>query len=348
MTRQEPVVQHATAGPYKVELSSGKLFSASASETLIAAAARAGIPMPYSCKSGRCSTCKCKVISGVTTALQDETGLSAAEQAEGWILSCVRAASSDLMIEAEDLAGVDLPPIKTLPCRISSIATLAPDVLQVYLRLPATADFRFIAGQYIDIIGPGGNIRRSYSLANASRSDKTLELHIRAVDGGAMSEYWFKQARPNDLLRLNGPLGTFFLRDAADVDLVFLATGTGIAPVKAILESLPHLALAHRPKSVTVVWGGRIPSDLYFDIGACGDHQFIPVLSRAGLNWQGARGYVQDVLIERMPDLSNATVYACGSDSMIHGAKEALVAAGLSSQRFYSDAFVCSDTHQSK
>lgn len=333
---------------YRVALSSGKVFDAAGNETLLTAAARAGISLPYSCKTGRCSTCKCQVASGVTTALHDETGLSAAEKACGWILSCVRAASSDLMIEAEDLGGVVLPPTKTLPCRIQDMALLGLDVLLVRLRLPPTADLRFIPGQYVDIIGAGG-IRRSYSVASGSISNQVLDLHIRAVDGGAMSDYWFKHAKQNDLLRLNGPLGTFFVRDTGNADLVFLATGTGIAPVKAILESLPGLPDAQRPRSVTVLWGGRHQQDLYFDIAAMqGDHLFIPVLSRAGPEWQGARGHVQDVLLERMQEFHNATVYACGSDAMIHSARTALIDAGLPSQRFYSDAFVCSSAHLSR
>ena len=143
--------------------------------------------------------------------------------------------------------------------------------------------------------------------------------------------------------RLRGPLGTFFLRDVAGVDLVFLATGTGIAPIKAILESLPGLQPDQRPGSVTVLWGGRVASDLYLDIGSIpGEHRFIPVLSRAGDDWAGARGHVQDVLLGLRPDLGNTAVYACGSDAMIHGARDALLRAGLPERRFHSDAFVCS------
>ncbi len=329
---------------YLIEHVSGMKFYANGGESLLEAATRAGFNFNYSCRTGRCSSCKCKVLSGVTTTLQAETGLSANDRTEGWILSCVRAARSDLRIEAEDLGGITLPPKKTLPCRISMLEKVAPDVIRVYLRLPPSVEFSFIPGQYIDVIGPGG-IRRSYSLANADFSHKVLELHIRAVNGGVMSGYWFNHAKVNDLLRLNGPLGTFFLRDSTKVDLIFLATGTGIAPVKAILESIPALPRKQRPKSVTVLWGGRTPPDLYFDVtGIPFDHHFIPVLSRAQGNWTGAKGYVQEVLLATQPNLSNAVVYACGSDAMIHGAKKALVQAGLPDQCFYADAFVCSAT----
>jgi CDP-4-dehydro-6-deoxyglucose reductase len=330
------------AGSYQVRLASGRNFFLNDSETLLVAAENAQIALPYSCKTGRCSTCKCKVIAGKTEALQEEVGLSALEKADGWILSCVRTAVTDLSLDVEDLGGVVLPKAKTLPCRINSIDKLAPDVVRVLLRLPLTAEFSFIPGQYIDVIGPA-SVRRSYSLANSSFADKQLELHIRAVDGGAMSQYWFRQAKANDLLRLNGPLGTFFLRNMAGLDLVFLATGTGIAPVKAMLESMHDLPAEMKARSVTVLWGGRTRQDLYFDAaGIPGGFNLVPVLSRSDSRWTGARGHVQHALLSLLPDLSQAAVYACGSDVMIRDAQTTLTAAGLPSNRFYSDAFVCS------
>lgn len=267
------------------------------------------------------------------------------EKAEGWVLSCVRSAETDAVLEVDDLGGVNIPTPKTWPCRISQIHHLAPDVLQVLLRLPPTAQFHFIPGQYIDVIGPNG-IRRSYSLANSSLTSMVLELHIRAVEGGAMSDYWFKKAKPNDLLRLNGPLGTFFLRDTAGTNLIFLATGTGIAPIKAMLESLTQIQRDQQPKTVTVLWGGRQSQDLYLDVAEIpGRVAYIPVQSRPADDWLGARGYVQDVLLDAKPDLPNAVVYACGSDAMIHSAKTRLIEAGLPAKRFYSDAFVSSGTN---
>lgn len=331
----------------EIILTSGKRFHADPGVSILDAAAKAEVALPYSCRTGRCSTCRCKVVRGETVALQAETGLSAAELAEGWILGCVRAASTDVLLEVEDLGGVTLPAPRTLPCRITSLDMLAPDVLKVALRLPPTVDFQFMAGQYIDVIGPGG-VRRSYSLARAMASDRLLEVHIRAVNGGTMSNYWFAQAQVNDLLRLHGPLGTFFLRDPRDLDVIFLATGTGLAPVKAMLECLADAPVEARPRSVKVLWGGRVPADLYLVLQAiAGVHEDIPVLSRAGNEWGGARGHVQDVLLGLQPDLAHAAVYACGSEAMIHSARDALVQAGLPRQRFYSDAFVCSATHSS-
>jgi CDP-4-dehydro-6-deoxyglucose reductase len=326
-----------------VTLSSGKQFQSDQGQSILEAAGKAHISLPYSCKSGRCSTCKCQVASGVTEALQPESGLSEQEKAEGWILSCVRTALSDLSLAVDELG--ELPPVKTLACRVHALQKMASDVAMVTLRLPPTAQFEFLPGQYIDVIGAAG-IRRSYSLASANAKEKMLELQIRAVDGGAMSNYWFDQAQVNDLLRFTGPLGTFFLRDVADIDLIFLATGTGIAPIKAMLESLPALSAGERPKSVTVVWGGRSAQDLYFPVGdLAGEHRFIPVLSRGGPAWTGATGYVQDALLALQPDLTRAAVYACGSDAMIHSAQARLIDAGLPAHRFYADAFVCSGTN---
>ncbi len=325
-----------------IHLTSGREFAVESGTSLLDAASSAGVALPYSCRTGRCSTCKALVRRGQTRPITDETGLSPEEIEAGWILTCVRTAKTDVELDIEDLGGVTLTPPKTLPCRIAELAKLAQDVVRVRLRLPPNSTFSFIPGQYIDVIGANG-LRRSYSLANTSHEDKLLELHIRSVNGGAMSDYWFNHAKKNDLLRLNGPLGTFFLRGCKNTDVFFLATGTGIAPVKAILESLTQMHEELQPKSLVVLWGGRTPEDFYIDISAIpGKHRYIPVISRPHESWTGAKGYVQEILLSAAPDLSNAAVYACGSDNMIQGAKQLLSNAGFPLARFYSDAFVSS------
>jgi CDP-4-dehydro-6-deoxyglucose reductase len=327
----------------KITLNSGSaLFEADSKVSILDAATAAGITLPYSCRTGRCGTCKCKLIGGQTTVLYAETGLDAEEKDEGWILGCARVANTDLLLEVECLSSTSLPPARTLPCRITSIERPAPDLASIRLRLPPASDFKFIPGQHIDVVGRDG-LRRSYSLASAGPADGGLELHIRAVEGGAMSAYWFNLAKVDDLLWLRGPRGTFFLRDVSGVDLIFLATGTGIAPVKAMIESLSFPSSVGGPKSVTVLWGARTVRDLFLDIGRMpAVHRFIPVLSRAGDDWDGARGHVQDVLLARNPDLEDAVVYASGSAAMIRDARAALLRAGLPANRFRSDAFVCS------
>jgi CDP-4-dehydro-6-deoxyglucose reductase len=325
-------------------MSSGRSFRCEASVSILDAALSNGITLPYSCKTGRCSSCKTKILSGQTKALQSEMGLNDGQKNEGWVLSCVRAVISDVTIDIEDLGGIAVPRSVTLPCRITEIDRLAHDVIRVKLRLPPSSIFEFIPGQYVEIIGPNG-VRRSYSLANANYTNKTIELHIRAVSNGAMSNYWFSLAKVNDLLRLHGPMGTFFLRSVASIDVVFLATGTGIAPVKAMLESIVGMPSSQMPRSITVFWGGRKVEDFYWDVQSIPvGHRFVPVLSRPDPSWMGEVGYVQDVLLKQKPDLRSMVVYACGSIAMIQSAQAALTHAGLAHSRFLSDAFVSSST----
>lgn len=321
---------------------SGRSFTALDGETVLDAALRSGVGLSYSCRTGRCSTCKGRIVGGRSDALHDETGLTAREREAGWVLTCVRQPVSDLTLDIEELDSSLLPAPRTLPCKVHAIEPLASDVVRVLLRFPPASPLPFVAGQYVDVIGAGG-IRRSYSIANAERPDKLVELHIRQVPDGMMSRYWFDAAKPADLLRVHGPLGTFFLRELDGRDLVFLATGTGIAPVKAMLEAMATDLRGGTPRSISVYWGGRTPRDLYWQPEASAvAHRFTPVLSRAPVDWDGARGHVQQALLASAPELARTVVYACGSDVMIRSAKEALVAAGLDPHRFHSDAFVCS------
>lgn len=325
----------------QITTSSGKSFEALDNESILDAALRHHVVLDYSCRTGRCSSCKGRVLSGDTALIHDETGLDAMQLAGGFILTCVRRAVGPVALEIDDLGDVTLPETRTVPCRIQSLEKLARDVVRVVLRLPPTGGLDFLPGQYVDVIGPEA-VRRSYSIANAPRADKQLELHIREVPGGAMSRYWFEQAKVNDLLRLRGPLGTFFLREQTGKDLVLLATGTGIAPVKAILESLERLDAGTQPRSVTVYWGARQVQDLYWQPPQRDGVRYVPVLSRADAEWTGTRGHVQHALMRDHPDLSRTLVYACGSDAMIHDAQRLLEGAGLPSRQFHSDAFVCS------
>tara|TARA_B110000503_G_scaffold933_1_gene1261 strand:- start:498 stop:1490 length:993 start_codon:yes stop_codon:yes gene_type:complete len=326
---------------HTVKISNGKTFEVLADQTILESADKSKINLPYSCRVGRCSACKCKVISGDTVPLVDELGLSQKEKNDGWILSCARSATSNLEIEIDDLGDVILPKPALFPCRINSIDKVSRHVVRVGLRLPPSSNFKILPGQYVDIIGPSG-VRRSYSVANHV-TDNILEFHVGEVDGGCLSDYWFGKAKINDLLRLNGPLGTFFLRPIKEQDVVFLATGTGISPIKAMIESIKLLAPEDHPKSLTVFWGGRTLDDLYFDPSA--DHEllrYVPVLSRSAADWGGQQGYVQDIFLNERPNLSNCVVYACGSEKMIRSSCEILVKSGLSEKKFFSDAFLSS------
>lgn len=331
----------------KIQLVSGQAFAAEAQESLLDAALRADITLDHSCRSGRCSACKARVASGTTESLHAETGLTPAESQAGWILTCSRTATSDVVLDVEVLEGVRLFPAKTFPSKIHGLERLAPDVVKITLRLPPTQVMQYFPGQYVDVAwhdrARHDSVRRSYSLANAPGPDNLLELQVRRVPGGVMSDYWFGTARVNDLLQVKGPLGSFFLREAAARHVILLATGTGIAPVKAMLEQMATLAPEQAPRSITLLWGGRVLADLYWNPLSVGvTLTYIPVLSRADADWAGARGYVQDVLLQRWSDFSGVAVYACGSDAMIDSAKTQLMVAGLHGKHFYSDAFLCS------
>ena len=326
-----------------VKLHNGKAFSSEAGTSMLDSAKAEGITLEYSCRTGRCGVCKTKVLSGETEAFKDEASLTPDERAAGLILTCCRHALTDAEIDAEDLGALGNIVVKTLPCRIDTISKLADNVVEVILRLPPNSQFTYLPGQYLDIIGEAG-LRRSYSIANAQRADGKLELQIREVEQGMMSQYWFTRAKNNDLLRLEGPLGTFSLREKEARNIVFLATGTGIAPVKAMLEQMLGNPSMTAGKKIFIYWGGRTPSDIYWNPQLQGlDATFIPVLSRADAQWTGRTGYIQSALIQDAIDLTQSVVYACGSEDMIHSARDALTTSGLLAKHFYSDAFVSSN-----
>lgn len=326
-----------------VTLSTGRTFFADPAVTLLDAARAQGVTLEYSCRTGRCGICKAPLLSGETAALKPEAeGLSEAEAAAGMILTCCRAATSDVTLDIEPLDRLAGLEIRTMPSRIVSIERLAADIVKVVLRTPPASPLRFLPGQYVDVLADG--VRRSYSLANAPRADGLLELLIKRYPGGRLSEYWFERAAENDLIRIEGPFGTFFLREEGPRDLVFLATGTGIAPVKALLEELaadPARAGRHR---LRVFWGNRAAESFCWDPAALGlDIAAQHLLSDREAAWEGARGYVQDAAIRDGIDPDDTVVYACGSNAMIASAREAMRTLGLPAGRFFSDAFVSSN-----
>lgn len=325
-----------------ISLRNGRAFSGDPAVSILDNAQRQEVFLEYSCRTGRCGVCKAPLLAGETTILRHEESLSGADLAAGLILTCCRAPTSDVTLGIADLGRLKGMTARTLPCRIAAIDRPAPDVVAVTLRLPPTASFAFLPGQYIDVIAAG--VRRSYSLANAPREDKLLELHIREYPGGVLSAFWFGEAKVGDLLRLNGPLGTFFAREEARGPLIFLATGTGAAPVKSLIEELVQDHSLAQGRPIRFYWGNRTPADFYWTPEA-GDRPFafVPVLSRPNAAWSGRRGYVQDALVEDVPDLSQAEVYACGSHDMIKAAEALLPLHGLSLHHFHYDAFVASN-----
>lgn len=326
-----------------VTLSNGRTFAADPATSILDAALSGGIVLEYSCRTGRCGICKAPVTAGETRLLRPEDeSLSPAEAAEGLILTCCRSAVGDVALDVEPLDRLAGLEIRTIPARIVSIEQLAPDIVRVMLKTPPASPLRFLPGQYVDVIADG--VRRSYSLANAPRDDNLLELLIKRYPGGHLSGFWFERAKPNDLIRIEGPLGTFFLREQGPTNILFLATGTGIAPVKALLEEIaadPARAAAHR---IRVFWGNREAESFCWDpVGLGLDIGFHHLLSGTDPMWDRRRGYVQEAAVADGVDVSDTVVYACGSSAMIASARELLTARGLPPKCFFSDAFVSSN-----
>ncbi len=317
-------------------------FDSQPNQTILESARLNGITLEHSCQSGRCGVCKAKVIDGMTSSIKSEESLSQTELFAGYILTCCRTAVTDVTLDIEDLGELGNIQTKTLPCRIDSLTLLTDDVIEVTLRTPPASRLNYLPGQYIDVIGKDG-LRRSYSVANAPRDDGKITLHIRKVPNGEMSRYWFDEAKANDLLRLEGPLGTFFLRHTSASQLVLLATGTGIAPIRAMLEQLVVDPAKHNYSQIHVYWGGRTVKDIYWkpDYPSL-SLRFVPVLSRSPHN-SATQGYVQDAVLGDGINLKDAVVYACGSESMIASARSKLIATGLNPKTFHSDAFVSSN-----
>ena len=321
--------------PATITLANGVTFELAERRSILDSAAAANVILEYSCRTGRCGVCRARVKVGSTIALKPEISLTAKDSVEGVILTCCRTTESDLTLEIEDISALAGIEVRTTACRIDAIESVTGDVLRVVLRLPPRTPLAYLPGQHVQMIR--GELRRSYSIANAPRPDGRLELLIKRVPGGAFSQYWFEEARANDLLRLEGPLGTFFLRDDPTPRTVMLATGTGVAPILALLE---QIEAGDNRRPVTLYWGGRRPEDLYIDIGALFPWvDYRPCLSRSSAGWNGLRGYVQDEFL-RAERFDDVVIYACGSNAMIDDTRTALVAKGLPERRFHSDAFV--------
>ena len=331
--------------PFQITIQpSGHTFTPEADETILEAALRQGFTLPYGCRNGACGSCKGKVVAGqVDYGDHQPNTLTEEEKAQGLALFCCATPLTDLTIECREVGVAKDIQIKTIPCRVQKLEKISADVALLSLKLPASERLQFLAGQYIDILLKDGK-RRSFSLANAPHDDATLQLHIRHVAGGTFSEYVFSQMQEKAILRFEGPLGTFFLREDSDKPIIFLATGTGFAPIKSIVEHALHSG-TQRP--LTLYWGARHLPDIYmFDLplqwqAAHPNFKFVPVLSQPSAedNWSGRVGHVQDCVLQDHVEVSGVQVYACGSPSMVESAHKKLVGAGLPDEEFYSDAF---------
>lgn len=324
---------------------SGRQFECASDETILSAALRAGVGLPYGCKNGACGSCKGKVISGqVTHGNHQQKALSDTEEEQGMSLFCCAKPSSDITLEAREIQGSDDFPIKKMPSRIAKLEKLSDDVMLIALQLPANERLQYRAGQYIEFLLKDGK-RRSYSMANAPHLDEQITLHVRHMPGGVFTDQVFSSLKERDILRFEGPHGSFFLREDSEKPIILMASGTGFAPIKALME---HLIDLKSNRVVSLYWGGRRPQDLYMHAlcmewaGTLSKFEYIPVISDALAedNWTGRNGFVHQAVIADHADLSSYQVYACGAPIVVDSGKRDFVAmCQLPAEEFYADSF---------
>ncbi len=323
----------------------GHQFPAESGDSILQAAMNAGLLLPYGCRDGACGSCKGKLISGeVDFGTYAEKALPAEEKAKGAVLFCQAKPLSDVVIEARDVRKAGDIPIRKLPARVAKLERAADDVMVITLNLPANEKLQFVAGQYLDILQRDGS-RRSFSMGHSPQDAAGVELHIRLVAGGSFTQHVFTAMKERDILRFEAPLGTFFLREESPKPIVFVASGTGFAPVKSILLDAFAKGIT-RP--MVLYWGGRRPKDLYMN-ALCeqwaaehANFKYVPVISDAlpEDNWTGRTGFVHRAVMADFPDLSGHQVYACGVPIMVDSAKKDFIAqCKLPEDEFYCDSF---------
>ena len=324
---------------------SGQQFQVEDGETILAAALRQGLVLPYGCKNGACGSCKGKILEGsVDYGVYQKRIFSDDEKAQGKALFCQAKPLGDVVVEARAIGAAKGIVIKTLPCRVQAMERVADDVIALRMKLPANEKMKFLAGQFIEFLLKDGS-RRSFSMANPPHEAEVIELHVRRVAGGNFTQHVFEKMKERDILRFEGPLGVFFLREESPKPIVLVASGTGFAPIKSLVEDAFQRGL-ERP--MTLYWGGRRPKDLYMHALAekwARDHasfRYVPVISDALAEdqWQGRTGFVHRAVMQDLPDLSGHQVYACGVPIMVDSARRDFTAAcRLPEDEFYADSF---------
>ena len=327
---------------------SGRTYVAQADEALLAAAIRSGIGLPYGCKDGACGSCKCKKLEGtIVQGTHQLKALSLEEAANGFILTCCATALTDVVIESRNVTDESAFPIKKMPTRVASLNKASHDVMLLRLQLPAADVFKYHAGQYVEFMLRDG-ARRAYSMANAPHTqleNPGLDLHIRHTPGGKFTDHVFSAMKEKEILRVEGPFGSFYLREESTKPMVFLASGTGFAPIMAIIE---HMQFKGITRPAVLYWGGRRPADLYMHdwvlakVAEMPNLTYIPVVSDALPEdaWGGRTGFVHNAVLQDLFDLSGHQVYACGAPIVVDSAQAAYIAAGLPADEFFADSFV--------
>lgn len=327
-----------------INRATGSRFEVAEGESILDAALRQGIVLAYSCKNGTCGSCHGKVHAGQVRYL-DGRPLALTEQQShaGEALFCQAHASTDLEIEVPEIEAVRDIPVVNFPARVLEKSHLAPDVVRLLLRLPKGKRLQFLSGQYLDVVQADGK-KRAFSIASAGFNDHQIELHVRHVAGGGFTGYVFDQLKERDILRFEGPKGTFFIRHDSHRPILMMGGGTGFAPLKAMIEQMLHDGL-DRP--IHLFWGARARNDLYqHDLAAAWAEQhelirYTPVLSapEPGDAWQGELGFVHEVLLRQYPALAEYDIYMSGPPAMIDAGREHFAEHGLDMDRLFYDSF---------
>ncbi|MDH4283742.1 MAG: CDP-6-deoxy-delta-3,4-glucoseen reductase [Gallionellaceae bacterium] len=313
-------------------------------ETILEAALRQDIHLPYTCRDGACGNCKGTLLHGtVSYRAYQESALTEQERLAGKTLFCCAIPQSDLEIEYHEDEKLKLIPVKQLKCSVHKMVRVAPEIMMLYLQLPQGTGIQFLAGQFIDVLLEDGS-RRSFSFANAPHDYEFIQLHIRHIPGGKFTTHVFTQMKEGDELSIEGPLGSFYVREDSEKPMIFVAGATGFAPVKSMLE---HMFFTGSKRRMQLYWGVRKREDLYMaDLPGQwqkehDNFEFIPVLSDAGPEdkWEGRTGLVHEAILQDHPDLSGFQVYACGSVHMVQAARPSFLAKGLPEDACFSDAF---------
>lgn len=325
-------------------LPTGQRFAADPGETVLAAALRAGLNLPHSCKGGHCAACCVRVLSGnFDYEAGRPAGITPEEADRGFALLCQARALTDLTLEVREPRAAAEVEVKSLPCRIDRMERLTDDVMAVFLRLPAVETLPFRAGQYVDIILSEGR-RRSFSIASAPADGPLIELHVRRASSSGFTGQLFDSMRAGTLLRIEGPLGQFWFRGESPRPALMVGGGTGYAPLRAMLRQL----LAHgERRPITLFWGGRASADLYEDVWLTNvatvrpTFRYRPVLSEsdAGTSGPVLTGLVHEAVLQEFPDLSGHDVYASGPPAMIQAIRDVFPAHGLPREQLFFDSF---------
>ena len=323
-------------------------FSVAPDQSLLDAALCASLNLPHSCKGGNCGSCRARLSKGeVFYPNGPPLGLSETEVADGFVLLCQARARSDLIIETREITTPEQGLVMRLPVRIERAVTLSHDVMGLHLRLPVAEAFRFEAGQYIDIMLPGGR-RRSFSIASPPHDSRVLELHVRRVAGGEFSAPLFDEDARSALLTIEGPLGQFVYRPGV-APMLLVGGGTGLAPLLSILR---HVIENGIERDMTLYWGVRSERDLYAHavleefaagysaaVGHVKRLRYMPVLSEPSTEWQGSRGWVHEAVLKDIDDLDQYDVYAAGPPAMIEAVRREFGRRGVAASRLYFDSF---------